>query len=78
MSDVFKRIKNNEPLDTEEIRRDICVTIPDGISYHGIAPAQSATSDLVWSVVKITNDCSGNPMLERLFTNVAWDDRNQL
>lgn len=78
MSDYFKRIKGNQPLDTEEIRRDLCVPSPSGISYHGLATAGTSTSDASWSIIKITNDSSGNPTREQLFVDVAWDDRGDL
>lgn len=76
--DIFERINSNSPLNTEEIRNDSPATKPLSTAYRGIAPDNSATSEAVWSIVKIEYDGSGFESRRRLFQNVVWDNRQSL
>jgi len=66
----FSRILKFEPLPTEEIRRD--ETLTD--DYHGVAPDGSATSALVWSVVRFYKT-AGLITRVRYRTGISWDNR---
>jgi hypothetical protein len=76
--DYFARIKNNSPLDTEELRSDVCENIINGITYIALAPRDSATAQPVWAVVKVERDGKGDITRERLFLDAIWDLRKEL
>lgn len=75
-SDIFPRILNQEPLDTEEMRKDTPLSLQDAYSYTGIAVAGSLTSASVWSVVRVSYDSNGSESRIQYRTPVAWDSRS--
>lgn len=78
MADFFKRIKNGEPLDTEELRSDLCQTTVNGFSYYGMALDGTSEDVEEWAIVKASYDGSGGLAREQLFLSVAWSQRRNL
>lgn len=74
-SSHFSRIKERRFLDTEEVRYDIPASLPNAAIYVGVAPAVSAVTAAVWSVVRTDFDGNGNPQRDRIRKNVQWDLR---
>lgn len=74
-SDIFPRILNEEPLDTEEMRKDTPLSLQSSYSYSGLAVAGSLTSASVWSVVRFSYDSNGAESRLQYRTNLSWDGR---
>ena len=75
---VFERILKQSPLDGEELRYDLAVSLPMGVDYVGLAADGSSTAQAVWSIVKVEYNGDGLLQRQRLHSNVAWDNRYQI
>jgi hypothetical protein len=51
---------------------------PNTISYSGIAPSGSLTSQNAWTITRITYTTSGTVSAEGVASNAIWNNRTSL
>lgn len=72
---VFKRLKDHEYQDGEEVRYDVPATLGSNYMYHALNVAGTATSAASWSIIRTSFDANGNPDREQFRTGISWDNR---
>jgi len=60
------------------IKKFDMVYSPNTISYSGIAPSGSLTSQSVWTITRITYTTSGTVSAQGVASNVIWNNRTSL
>lgn len=76
-SSEFSRIKENRFFDNEEVRYDIPpdIALANNSIYTGVAVDGAATSDPVWTIVRVYFNSAKLPERSRIRFNVSWDSR---